>query len=226
MPSWLLSDTPTVVGIYDVLAQSDKGSSLMLHALLSFDEGRPAVTKTTDVKCVHMGPPFGTHYYQCHAAGSAMLSNEERRKIKTFVGRRLKERDAERARLRRAGREREIRAEYCILPSAQQPTKAFPLWRFSCVGFALQAYRTARIELLASPLPLRSLEDLKRFYPYAAARLDDPQMRKLWGIDSGDRWPVALVGYVLHSLNREHSDIRAKPYTPELGDEHFPRAGR
>ena len=89
-----------------------------------------------------------------------------------------------------------------------------------------EEWRTARIELLASLLPLRSLEDLKRFYPYAAAKLDDPQMRKLWGIDSGDRWPVALVGYVLHSLNREHSDIRAKPYTPELGDEHFPRAGR
>lgn len=195
----------------------------MVHALLSFAEGGAEATKTTNIQCVHMGPPFGTHRYECDAAGTASLSGAERRMIKKFVDDRLEEREAQKARLRLTRRDRDIRTEYCILPSAQRPTPAFPLWRFSCVGFVLQAYQTARIELLGLPIPLRNLDELKRFYPSAAGKLDDPKVRKQLGIADAGPWPVALVGYVLHSLNREPAVIRSAPYVPAAGDELFPR---
>lgn len=224
MPSWTLSADPSHVAPFDVLAQGSGGSDLMVHALLYSDENaRADVVKGAWLKCVHMGPPLSQRERPVDVVGTASLSDEDVRKIKTFADDRLKERKSEEDRLKLLKQTNSLRVEYCIHPPAQKPTVSFSLWRFSCVGFVLQAYRTARLELLGTPLPLRSLDELKQFYPVQAEKLDDPVMRKQLGIDQGDSWPVALVGYVLHSLTREPNEIRATPYVPQAGDEYFPR---
>jgi len=96
------------------------------------------------------------------------------------------------------------------------------LWRFSCVGFVLQAYQTARISILGAPLPLKTLDELKQFYPWAVNDLDNAESRVRLGIGEGDRWPVALVGYVLNSLSRSSGEIHASPFVPQPGDAYFP----
>jgi len=227
MPAWILSAEPTHVTPFDVLAQGSGGSDLMVHALLFYEESaRTDVVKGALLKCVHMGPPFSQRDRQVDAVGTAVLTDEDIRKIKTFADDRLRERKAEEERLKRIKQEDSLRVEYCIHHPSQKPTAIFSLWRFSCVGFVLQAYRTARIELPGTPLPLRTLDELKQFYPTHAAKLDDPETRKQLGIDQGDSWPVALVGYVLHSLSRQPTEIRGTPHAPKSGDEYFPRRER
>ena len=224
MPAWTLSADPTHVTPFDVFAQSNGGSDLMVHALLCSEEiSRTDVVKGVYLKCVHMGPPLSQRDRQVEAVGTAVLTEEDIRKVKTFADDRLRERQAEEARLKLLKQTDLLRAEYCICPPAHRPTSSFSLWRFSCVGFVLLAYRTARIELLGAPLPLRTLDELKQFYPFHAARLDDPETRKQLGIGEGNSWPVALVGYVLHSLSRTPEAIRAAAHPPAAGDEFFPR---
>jgi hypothetical protein len=94
------------------------------------------------------------------------------------------------------------------------------------VGWVLEAYATADLRLLGEPLPLVTLDELKLHYPEFGDRLNDPQVRADLGIGEGESWPVALVGYVLHSLNRKAAEIRDLPYSPKRGDEFFPRLGQ
>lgn len=223
MPARTLSDEQTTIDPFDVLAQSDGTSNLMVHALLCNEaDSRSDITRRSTITCAHMGPPLGHRGFSCDAVGSAGLSDAHRRKIKVFVDDRLKERAAEAERLKRRGESHRIRVEYQIHPPASRPSRAFPLWRFSCVGFVLQAYLAARVQLLGSPFPPKRLDDLKRLYPHHADRLDDPNMRAQMGIGEGDRWRVALVGYVLNSLAREVDQIMAGAYVPQPGDEYFP----
>jgi len=219
MPAWTLTDEPTTIHPFDVLGQSDGTSHLMVHALLCNEtESRTDVTKQSNIRCTHMGPPLGQRSSSCDAVGSAGLNDTHRRKIKVFVDDRLMERAAEKKR----GRLNDLIAEYRIHPSATRPSREFPLWRFSCVGFVLEAYNAAGIRLLGAPLPFKTLDELKQLYPRHARHLDDSDNRTRLGIGEGDRWPVALVGYVLNSLSRAVKQIHSDEYVPQPGDEYFP----
>ena len=222
MPARCLTDETLTVHPFDVLAQVHESSNLPIHALLC-DEGKPRhdVSTRTPLRCVHMGPPFGSMQVHCHAVASAGLEESHRMKIKTFVYDRRKERDAHKARLSLLGSRAELKQEYRIHPPATPPDANFPLWRFSCVGFVLKAYEAARIRLLDAEMPPRSVEDLKRFYPWAASQLDDAGVRQRLGLGDGVRWPVALVGYVLNSMARQHSEIHTTPHVAQA--EFFPR---
>ena len=223
MPARTLSDEPTTIDPFDVLGKNDGSSNLMLHALLCNETAtRTDVTRASTIECSHMGPPLGQRRYSCDVVGAAGLSDDHRRKIKVFVDERLNERAAEKERRRKLGLRFDSRVEYRIHPPATRPSGTFPLWRFSCVGFVLQAYQAARIQLLGSPLPLKSLDELKRLYPFHAQQLGDPETRARLGIGEGDRWPVVLVGYVINSLSRSITEIHEEPYVPQSGDEYFP----
>lgn len=223
----LYSAQPAAVHPYDVLAQSDGTSDLMLHALLCNEAAsQNGITDSSVLRTFHMGPPLGPRRDLCDAVGSANLSADQRRKIKSFVDDRRAEKEAEKRRLRARGLSWNATAQYRIQPAATRPSRRFPLWRFSCVGLVLEAYKTARVYLLAPPLPLKTVADLKRLYPQFASELDDPDTRHDLGIGTGDRWPVALVGYVVHSLARTAAEINgagAQPYQPHVGDEFYPR---
>jgi hypothetical protein len=227
MPAARLTGQASIVHPYDVLAQSD-GGDLMLHALLCNEaDVRDDVTSETVLRTFHMGPPLGPRRMPCDAFGTAELTTGQAAKLKAFLADRQEERNAEERRLRRLGRRWRAGSQYRIHPEATPPTPDYPLWRFSCVGFVLRAYQSARVHLLTGPYPSKTMEDLKRLYPHSAGHLDDPGQRNALGIGDGDRWPVILVGYVLHSLNRAASDINganAQRYAPQIGDEYFPRA--
>lgn len=200
----------------------------MIHALLCNEaEARDGVTNETVLKIFEMGPPLGRSRESCDAVGGVNLTPDRQRMIKAFVDDRHSERDAERRRRRATNQEWSVGLEYRIHPAATRPSRDYTLWRFSCVGLVLESYRYARIVLLQPPFPTKTLAELKRIYPQHASRLDDPSVRTLLGIGTGDRWPVALVGYVMHSLARRDEEIvgaAATAYSPSLGDEYFPRS--
>lgn len=225
MPATRVTQQPSQLHPFDVVALYDDSDDLLVHAMLCNEaQSRHDVVHDSEVDCVHMGPPLRvqTSPLSSAAIGTAGLQETHRRKVKTFVDDRLKERFAEKERLKKLGRLADLRLEYLIHPPAMRPSGAIPMWRFSCVGFVLQAYQTARIKLLGGQLPLRSLTELKQFYPWAAKDLDVQENRIRLGIGEGERWPVALVGYVLNSLARNPSEIHAGPFVPQPGHEYFP----
>lgn len=225
MPAARLTSQPTVVHPYDVLAQSDGTTGLMLHALICNEANvRADVTDNTELRAFHMGPPLLRSGETCDAFGTANLTATQRAKIKSFLDERQAERAAERRRQAELGGHWDAGSQYRIHPPATPPTPDYPLWRFNCVGFVLLAYQRARIKLLIGPYPLKTVNDLKRLYPDAADYLDDPDRRKWLGLENGEGWPVILVGYVLHSLRREAGENNgpdAEPYCPQEGDEFF-----
>jgi hypothetical protein len=196
----------------------------MVHAML-FDEDneRTDVTSTTQLRIAHMGPPLGRATFTCDAIGRIDLSEDQKIRIKKFIAQCKDASDKRKAELRKRGQEPNPRDLYVILPSAKPPNGDKPYWRFSCVGFVLKAYEELNIVLLKSPHPERTLAELKKFYPLFQKHLDDEVTRVEMGIGTGDRWPVELVGYLLHSFARSDAEVIAGPYTPRFGDEYFPR---
>ena len=197
--------------------------------MLYTGEPRNDVTNTTDLETAHMGPPLEPQSHRAHAAGTAGLSDEQTAMIKTFVDRSLSASKAEQRRARMFGLQ-----QYVIHRSIEPPSEHFPFWRYSCVGFVLHAYRTARISLLDQPAPLKTLAQIKALYPNHAQHLDTPATQRRLGVEAGtgratadgEAWPIELPGYVLHSLHRPVDQINgpiATPYSPRIGDEYYPR---
>ncbi len=217
-------DQPITVRPGDMLGKSDGSSDLMVHAML-FDEesDRFDVTNNTNLRTAHMGPPLGNATRTCDAVGGITLTDDQKLRIKEFIARNKDSAKKRSIEYRRRGQKADPRDLYVILPAAKAPSGDFIYWRFSCVGFVLKAYEQIQIQLLSGPIPERRLEELKTFYPWAVSDLDDASSRERFGIGAGDRWRVELVGYLLHSLARDESKVIAAPYTPQRGDEYFPR---
>jgi hypothetical protein len=208
----------------DMLAKSNGVSDLMVHAML-FDEDndRSDVTSTTHLRTAHMGPPLGNLTLTCDAIAGIGLTDDQKLRIKKFIARCKDASDKRKKEYQKRGMKADPRELYVILPSAKPPDGDFAYWRFSCVGFVLKAYDEMKITLLKGPIPERTLVELKNFYPLFAKELDDANTRSEMGIGTGSRWPVELVGYVLHSFARNEAEVIAGPYTPQPGDEYFPR---
>ena len=208
----------------DLLAKSNGVSDLMVHAML-FDEdsSRNDVTNATQLRIAHMGPPLGRATTSSDAVGGIVLSEDQKVLIKKFIAQCKNASVKRKKEMRKRGQKSDPRDLYVILPSAKGPNLDKPYWRFSCVGFVMKAYEELNIYMLKGPIPERTLAELKTFYPGFEEDLDDASTRVEMGIGTGDRWPVELVGYLLHSFARSDAEIMAGPYTPKLGDEYFPR---
>ncbi len=216
--------TPIKASPGNMLAKSDGVSDLMVHAML-FDEDndRNDVTTTSQLRIAHMGPPLGRSTRTSDAVGYIVLTEDQKVRIKKFIAQCKDASDKRKKELRRLGQKPDPRDLYVILPSAKSPIGDKPYWRFSCVGFVIKAYEELKIVLLKGPIPERTLAELKKFYPGFEEDFDDTDTRVEMGIGTGDRWPVELVGYLLHSFARSDAEVMAGPYTPRLGDEYFPR---
>lgn len=216
--------TPITASQGDMLAKSSGISDLMVHAML-FDEDneRTDVTSTTQLRIAHMGPPLGRATLTSDAIGRIDLSEDQKLRIRNFVAQCKDASDKRKKEYKKRRLKADPRELYVILPSAKSPTGDFAYWRFSCVGFVLKAYSDLKVVLLKGPFPERTLEELKTFYPGFAEELDDANTRSAMGIGTGEHWPVELVGYLLHSFARSDTEVIAGPYTPQPGDEYFPR---
>ncbi len=164
--------------------------------------------------------------WRCDIVSTIDLSERERRKIQRFIERFRKEMQANAKQLQLSPDEDPItlpsEPRYLIHPERLPPRTGSPLWSFSCVGFVVSAYKNGGITILADGRPLKTLEDLKQLYPDRAEDLDDPEKRAQYLPDGGDYWPVALVGYLFNAFDRGDAEIRAVPFEPQVGDEHFP----
>ena len=228
MPTNVLSDKPINVEPFDVLGSGDLATGLLTHAMLGNEPQTLSVVLGESVRIVDMGPPLADCDESPTVSGSAELTEKQQRKIKTFVDGELSASKAKQELSRRFGVQ-----QYVIYPSSVPPTKKLPSWRYSCVGFVLRAYRRgASIQLLANPCPLKSVDEIQVLYPNQD--LSKKFRRKWLGVGDGtgtDRdgvecWPIDLVGYLFHSLDRAVEEINgenALPYQPQEGDELFPR---
>ena len=229
MPAWRLDENDRSVTKYDVGASDGEETHFIGHVLLcDVDVPTNVSSKSASVQAVHMGLHLEQSLEHVDVIGTAVLdagetTGGERRQIKSFVDDRLLERRAQLERLAKLHPRLHPKSEYIIHPAAREPDANHPLWLFNCAGFVLYAYLEANIELVAQQqAPKVALDVMKRAYPKARRRLDDPEFREEMGIGAGIRWPVILAGYVIHSLNRTADEIRQAPYTPRSGDEYFP----
>jgi hypothetical protein len=218
------ANVPITASPGDMLAKSNGASDLMVHAMLLDEENpRSDVTIATQLRIAHMGPPLGNATRTSDAVGGIGLSKDQSLRIKKFIAQCKNASDKRKEEYRKRDQKPDPRELYVILPSAKSPNKDFTYWRFSCTGFVLKAYEQLKIVLLKGPIPHRTLDELKAFYPFFAQELDKPDTRAEMGIGTGDSWPVELVGYLLHSFARSDAEIIAGPYAPQLRDEYFPR---
>lgn len=229
MPAWRLDEDDRQVNQYDVGACDGEEPHFVRHVLLCDLEMPINVnSKSEPVQAVHMGPPFRQSLTRVDVVGTAELDSGDvnkgdRRKIKSFIDDRFLERRAQKERLKKLGHKLNSQSEYIIHPAAEEPDADYPLWRFNCAGFVLEAYLEADIELVDKEhAPAVNLDFLKGAYSWAKRRLDDPEFRKKMGIEIGDSWPVIMAGYVVNSINRSADEIRQTPYRPRSGDEFFP----
>ena len=107
--------------------------------------------------------------------------------------------------------------------------------RFSCVGFVLEAYRSAEIDLITTGddstginLPIVDTETLRDAYPDLFRILDNPKLHDKFcfrglsdlGLEEGGVWRILMPGYLFHSTVRATSEnLRPSPYTPESSAE-------
>ena len=135
-----------------------------------------------------------------HCVGSADLTVDEELQIRLFC----EEVESEYEAARLGG----LLEQYVICPhvkDVRREDQTVIYRRFSCVGFLLEAYREAQIDVLwtdLAPLPLVGLDALKAQYPRFARFLDRPDVRDELGIGSDGPWPVVLAGYILNGLAR------------------------
>ena len=209
----------------DVLGIELRG--FLVHSMLCDEASdRSDVNARTPIRVAHMRPPIAAEAFRCHIVSGIAISERERSKIRRFVERFRKEMEANAKQLELAPDDplKTLPSEprYLIHPERLPPKTGCPLWSFSCVGFVISAYKNGRITLLSPNRPLKTIEDLKLLYPDRADDLDDADKRAEYLPEGGDRWPVALVGYLANAFNRSDDDVRQAPFEPQLGDEHFP----
>lgn len=229
MPAKRLTERGSAIGRSDVVASDTDGVPHFLrHAALAAD-GRHSVAAGDSVRVNHMGPPL-ERGKECRvdASGTAELNDDELNQIELFIDELHGEQQAQVQRRRTGG---DSFPDYIVHPHTDySPDGSFR--RFSCAGFVLEAYRDAGIDLIdIDAVPEVDLQMIYRAYPELERLESDPQLRQRarmrsrqeLGLNGDGPWPVLLPGYVLHSLARNTGAIRGGPYSPNAGDECFPR---
>ncbi len=154
----------------------------------------------------HMGPPIGeSNQCQCHVMAQIGLINEEIEAIEDWIA--------------------SVTTQYCekiVLPFQQYVIVPHMDWviseegrpqrqRFSCVGYVIEAYRSAEVDLLnLACLPDAHQSDATEAYPHLVRIANTPELSKRLGFTGfetlglhGDGpWKIPLPGYLFHSTAR------------------------
>jgi hypothetical protein len=216
VPSKRVNNPVIDLSEYDVVGEDGVMPSFVRHVGLSAASGSMAAS---GVSVHQMGPPLNSSgTIKVDVFGTADLDVGQKQRIKIFKDTHESEHLA-----RKLGK----RKGYVICPHVKDEqeedgTRVFT--RFSCVGFVIEAYKNAGIELLVlNAIPSIPIDQVCRAYPDIAEELKDhPKIRGRWGIEGDGPWPVALCGYVIHSLNRSVMEIRKTAYSPQTSDAIFP----
>ncbi len=176
-----------------------------------------------------MGPPLRVEggNLMAHVIGSAVLTDDEVQKIRTFIDRHALEHLV----FLKLGLRERINLSpqmYCVYPHFspyREDDGRYARTRFSCAGFVFEAYKNARIELLdISTLPSMEVAAIRLAYHDQIEFLERGGIDlEALGLEGSGPWPVMFCGYLFHALNREASVIRNEPFTPDMADRYFPR---
>lgn len=226
MPSYRVSATKLALSRFDVVGEDGAESGFIGHVGLAEVAGPH---DRAEVRILDMGPPLhaiGTSgQVRGDAVGSASLTDDEMRKIATFVDRHANEHLLF---SQLSGRQllKMAPTMYCILPHASplhEDDGRYTRTRFSCAGFVLEAYRRARIRLLdLNGLPLVDMAIIAAAYPRQTQLLKRGLIRaEDLGLAGDGPWPVLLCGYLFHALNRAEDVLRREVYSPDRMDRHF-----
>ncbi len=169
MPSYRVAISRLSLSIFDIVGQDGDEPGFIGHTGLAKSSGSQDAAK---IPVLDMGPPLrgqsGSGHVQAHVVGSANLTDDELRKIKTFVDRHANEHQV----FSRFTMSQLIKCApqmYCVHPHASpyyEDDGRYARMRFSCAGFVMEAYKKARIELLASDdLPKVDIEVITVAYP-------------------------------------------------------------
>lgn len=221
MPSHRVVETsPVPIRQFDVVGSDSTGTARFVRHVALAADAHVAYDASSPLRVLHMGPPLesaGECVANC--VGSVTLSVDEQQQIGIFF--------AELASEYQAAQVSDLR-QYVVVPHVDElrrEDQTIVCRRFSCAGFVIEAYREAKIDLLATDtmtLPPVSLDTIRAQYPDLAPRLDNRRLRAVLGIAGDGPWSVVLAGYVLNSLDRLDAAIRTTPYRAMAGDEFFP----
>lgn len=223
MPAQRLRTEPVDIRQFDVVGQ-DAGPATPLfirHLALSSDP-RPGHSPPESLPLTHMGPPLAAGEADVvHVCGNVPLTPDQTEQVGLFADTQRSEYEAQ----QRRGRD-----QYCVHPHILPVRGAdgtVVTHRYSCAGFVIEAYRAAGVELVVTDegrLPGVTVDTLLAAYPDFRSVLTNPTQRaRRAGLVGDGPWPVVLPGYVFHALDRPTADILAGAYTPQPGDECFPR---
>ncbi|MBL4884581.1 MAG: hypothetical protein JKY95_08620 [Planctomycetaceae bacterium] len=227
MPSYRVNESSILLSIYDVVGQDGKLRDFIEHTGLAASAGSYDAKDKTPI--FDMGPPLhgndNLSRMKISVVGVANLTDDEERKIKTFLDRHA----AEHAIFQKIGRKEILRLApqmYCVYPHVsklREEDDRYPRMRFSCVGFVFEAYKKARIRLLEKDtLPDLDMDLIRKAYRVQARWIDQGKIKlEDLGFEGDGPWPVMLCGYLFHAFNRTSSEIRTEPYIPYLEDQSF-----
>lgn len=213
----------TVVGVY----AGDNGNRFVRHVALLASE--TDVSANAEVAVLHMGPPIvagaesasapnAARTVHVHIVGDLALTIAERNAMKNWCAKVDKQR-----------RPRQVFQQYVVKPPmkwerSEIGRKLFQ--RFSCVGFVLECYSAAGIDVIDSEAEFPEVDEqiLRSAYPdiVRVEGMDKRVQNRLGfrgradlGVPGNGPWRIALAGYVFHSLDRASTDSpRPEPFSP------------
>ena len=216
MPAGRFGASPIDIAPLDVMGfDAAHRVNFISHVGLA-NSRHPQFVTGTYADLVDMQPPLhrGGNPVQAQTWGSVPLTVDEQNRINLFIDERIDE--------HRAASARKV-DQYIIRPHTLPRCDAdgtVLYWLYSCVGFVVEAYRVAGLDIIVT--------DEARLPPVTLAMIESAYgtirevLRGRFGIPGTGNWPVLMAGYVLHALNRTSSEIRSTPYQPQIGDEVFP----
>ncbi len=153
MPAQRVGSTPIAIRRFEVVGQDASGEPGFVGHVALAAEDHASYAASAVLPVSHMRPPLETEG-ECyaHCVGSAGLTVDEELQIRLFC----EEVESE----YRAARLGSFREQYVICPQVKEVRRedqTVVYRRFSCVGFVLEAYREAQIDVLWTDLaPCRS----------------------------------------------------------------------
>jgi hypothetical protein len=226
LPSHRVGRSTITLNLFDVVGQDGDDPGFIAHTGLTSSAG---VQSANMLPILDMGPPLhgqgDNARIEASVVGTAALSDDEARKIQTFINRHANEHQVflqfSIGQLLKAAPQM-----YCVNPHASPLREAdgrYVRTRFSCAGFVLEAYKKARIKLLSSAaLPAVDFAVIKLAYPSQSRLIESGRISaEALGLEGDGPWPVLLCGYLFHALDRSTDVIRHEPYQPVAENRYF-----
>ncbi len=190
-------------------------STFVEHAaLLADDRDLPG-----SIPVLHMGPPLVSALNEdCvlppDLAFSFALDEPQKTKIERWAARIAEEKGP-------------LDKRRYIIDPAVKPERSergrIKYHRFSCAGYAFEAFRQIDITLCdCGQLPLASQKLLNIVYDDLPSIMDRPKLRKYYGIGDDPPWPVLLPAYLFHGAETHAQNEGSAFKVPHVGYANYP----